>query len=423
MAGTQESDKNIDFKVSVILPAGGTGERFGCDQPKQYCKLLNKPLIHHTISAFYRLPWIHDIVVVVSPEYKSYINEIILGHFVRKVKVTEGSSTRHRSIHAGIKCLQKGKSEPKVVIIHDAVRPFVDEDIIKKVAVNATIYGASIFHLSNNYNNKISSIHSYRNKLVAGVTRPLVSTVISADDENLLLESLDRSKYVNSEMPQAFEWDILTTAYNNADVDDYDFGTECLLLAMKYTKTRAKLIPGPDNLWKVTYKKDLFAAESLLKEKLISVSVQFFPPSPDEVMVENFQSACNKKSLHFQVNNSHKYPCNSIINVYTDTTDITRNKLDIITADTCKKYPTFNIQDPDITPCVLHVFNGETLELDKVSDFMKSISEVQRDHKHILIVGILYLDDDLSRLSEMIVSLIWNRDQTLSGQSFIINRS
>ncbi|KAL8165254.1 UNVERIFIED_CONTAM: hypothetical protein K2H54_037080, partial [Gekko kuhli] len=52
---------------------------------------------------------------------------------------------------------------------------------------------------------------------------------------------------------------------------DLDYGTECLHLALKYSKTSAKLIEGPPDLWKVTYKKDLYAAESLIRGTCLSL--------------------------------------------------------------------------------------------------------------------------------------------------------
>ncbi|CAB4039501.1 Hypothetical predicted protein, partial [Paramuricea clavata] len=76
------------------------------------------------------------------------------------------------------------------------------------------------------------------------------------------------SKFVASEMPQAFQYDVILNAYRKCTQDDFDFGTECLHLAFKYSSVRAFLIDGPDYLWKVTYKKDIFAAEGIIKERL-----------------------------------------------------------------------------------------------------------------------------------------------------------
>ncbi|KAG8139051.1 hypothetical protein E2320_001826, partial [Naja naja] len=102
----------------------------------------------------------------------------------------------------------------------------------------------------------------------AGAIRPLVSTVIASTTEGCLDHSLDRAKYRASEMPQAFLFDKLLQAYLQCSDYDLDYGTECLHLALKYSKINAKLIEGPPDLWKVTYKWDLFAADCLIRDTI-----------------------------------------------------------------------------------------------------------------------------------------------------------
>ncbi|CAL8290124.1 unnamed protein product [Merluccius merluccius] len=234
------------FTVSVVLPAGGTGERTGLPTPKQFCTVLNRPLISYTIQAFERLSWIQHIVVVVAGESNALMTDIIQRFQHTKVRVVSGGATRHRSIFNGVRALDAGKSgaTPDVVIIHDAVRPFVEEDFLFEIAMAAKENGAS------------------------GAIRPLVSTVIATSSEDYLDHSLERSKYRASEMPQGFLYHVIYQAYQKCSEVDFDFGTECLQLALQHTGTQAKLIEGPPTLWKVTYKRDLAAAESIIKESL-----------------------------------------------------------------------------------------------------------------------------------------------------------
>ncbi|MED6280394.1 hypothetical protein CHARACLAT_010493, partial [Characodon lateralis] len=102
----------------------------------------------------------------------------------------------------------------------------------------------------------------------AGAIRPLVSTVIATTSEGYLDHSLERAKYRASEMPQGFRYDVIYQAYQRCTESDLEFGTECLQLALQYSGINAKLIDGPPTLWKVTYKRDLAAAESIIKETL-----------------------------------------------------------------------------------------------------------------------------------------------------------
>ncbi|KAK2880844.1 hypothetical protein QQF64_008839 [Cirrhinus molitorella] len=240
----------VDFPVAVVLPAGGCGERMGLPTPKQFCTILNRPLISYTIQSFERLSWIGTVVVVIAKENHDLMLNIVQKFNHTKVKVVHGGTTRHRSIFNGLQAFSNTTEstlpmpKPKVVIIHDAVRPFVEEDLLLKITLAAKEQGAS------------------------GAIRPLVSTVIATTSEGYLDHSLERAKYRASEMPQGFLYDIIFQAYQRCSEFDFDFGTECLHLALQYCGTSAKLVEGPPTLWKVTYKRDLAAAEAIIKETL-----------------------------------------------------------------------------------------------------------------------------------------------------------
>ncbi|XP_078084304.1 D-ribitol-5-phosphate cytidylyltransferase isoform X2 [Mustelus asterias] len=258
-------NRRLDFSVAAVLPAGGSGERMGTATPKQFCPLLQRPLISITLERFERVHWIKEIVVVVSKQNFELMNSIIEHYGHSRAIVVEGALTRHQSIFNGLKAFvvnQPHKSwpeKPEVVIIHDAVRPFVEEDILLRVATAAKEYGA------------------------AGAIRPLVSTVVATNPEGYLDHSLERAKYRASEMPQAFTFDIIYRAYQQCTDYDFEYGTECLHLALKYCGTSAKLIEGPPDLWKVTYKRDLYAAELIIKENL-SKSVCIFTGMQEEAV-------------------------------------------------------------------------------------------------------------------------------------------
>ncbi|XP_074692828.1 D-ribitol-5-phosphate cytidylyltransferase isoform X5 [Strix aluco] len=201
--------------VAAVLPAGGSGERLGGATPKQFCAVQGRPLVSYTVRAMERISWISNIIVVVSPENIETMKSIIEKYGHKRVMIVKGGITRHRSIFNGLKVFVENEfsnhllQKPEVVIIHDAVRPFVEEDILSKVVMAAKEYGA------------------------AGAIRPLVSTVIASAADGCLDHSLERARYRASEMPQAFLFDIIYEAYQQ-----------------------------------VTYKRDLYAAESIIKDNL-----------------------------------------------------------------------------------------------------------------------------------------------------------
>uniref|UniRef100_A0A4W5L306 D-ribitol-5-phosphate cytidylyltransferase n=1 Tax=Hucho hucho TaxID=62062 RepID=A0A4W5L306_9TELE len=232
----QTSDKlhNSNFREVTLLSLSTTSNN-----------VQNSLLVLDTA----RVPWIQSIVVVVAKESLDLMMDIIHRFHHRNVLVVHGGSTRHRSIFNGVRALSEGEDgtariKPKVVIIHDAVRPFVEEDFLLKITMAAKEQGA------------------------AGAIRPLVSTVIATTLEGYLDHSLERTMYRASEMPQGFIYDVIYQAYQRCSESDFEFGTECLHLALQYCGTNAKLIEGPPTLWKVTYKRDLAAAESIVKETL-----------------------------------------------------------------------------------------------------------------------------------------------------------
>ncbi|XP_029695056.1 D-ribitol-5-phosphate cytidylyltransferase isoform X2 [Takifugu rubripes] len=269
-AGTHRAT-SVDFPVCVVLPAGGTGERTGLQTPKQFWSFLERPLISYTIDAFERVSWIQDVVVVVAKENLDQMSGIVQRFGHRKVRVVTGGSTRHRSIYNGVQALAEDR--PEVVIIHDAVRPFVEEDFLSKITLAAKEHGA------------------------AGAIRPLVSTVIATTSEGFLDHSLERAKYRASETPQGFTYEVISQAYQRSSESDLEFGTECLHLALQHCHINAKLIPGPPTLWKVTYRWDLAAAGSIIKEPMLQSACVV---SGDSVHAATLITAL-QKALHMKL--------------------------------------------------------------------------------------------------------------------------
>uniref|UniRef100_A0A672M9T9 D-ribitol-5-phosphate cytidylyltransferase n=1 Tax=Sinocyclocheilus grahami TaxID=75366 RepID=A0A672M9T9_SINGR len=200
-----------------------------------------------------RLSWIGTVVVVVAKENHDLMLNIVQKFDHTKVNVVHGGTTRHRSIFNGLQAFCNTSNsltpKPKVVVIHDAVRPFVEEDLLLKITLAAKEQGAS------------------------GAIRPLVSTVIATTSEGYLDHSLERAKYRASEMPQGFLYDVIFQAYQRCSELDFEFGSECLHLALQYCGVNAKLIEGPPTLWKVRNKRfDLLLNIVIFSSETLSMS-------------------------------------------------------------------------------------------------------------------------------------------------------
>lgn len=228
-------------------------------EPKQYQLVCDKPLIFHTVSAFLRLKWIDQIIVAAPADSVAKMERILSPLVSRQQKRFDcipGGSSRHRSIREALTFIEESRRRispeapalPDMVIVHDGARPIIDGDTLHQLVSNCEQWGA------------------------AGVVCRLTSTILSAKAVNPQLltmgTALDRGKYWASETPQAFRYALLVEAYNKCTEHELEHNTECLDLVQRHTKTTARLIQvDPSLYFKVTYRKDLYAADNVLKER------------------------------------------------------------------------------------------------------------------------------------------------------------
>src|SRR5690625_5290318 len=125
--------------IAIIL-ASGKGSRFGSNTPKQFVRLAGKPVIQYTIEAFQEANNIHDIIIVTRNEYIDFVYELVNKNNYSKVaKVISGGAERFHSTFAALNAITDKEAN---LIIHDAVRPFVSEEIINKCITGLDEYNA-----------------------------------------------------------------------------------------------------------------------------------------------------------------------------------------------------------------------------------------------------------------------------------------
>ncbi|KAM5271572.1 D-ribitol-5-phosphate cytidylyltransferase [Ctenodactylus gundi] len=336
----------------------------GVGTPKQFCPVLGRPLISYTLQAMERVCWIKDIVVAVTGDNMEAMKGIIQKYQHKRVSLVEAGVTRHRSIFNGLKALAEDQpdstlSRPKVVIIHDAVRPFVEEDVLFRVVTAAKEHGA------------------------AGAIRPLVSTVISPSTDGCLDHSLDRARHRASEMPQAFLFDVIFEAYQQCSDYDLDYGTECLHLALKYRHTKAKLVEGPPDLWKVTYKRDLYAAESIIKETISQEIYIVMDAKEEKARVGHLLEEVLKSEL---------------------------NHIKITFGALC--HAGRDLQDSNIKQCYSFVsLNFMTTDSQETQRLLSGLDESNFSILYpVVVVSVHFLDFNVGSLSQKMESLMWIRE-------------
>ena len=218
------------MKVSAIIPAAGSGERFG--EEKQFKLLSGRPLFFHTLKLFLQSDYIDEIIVAVpSANVDSTHRDVLSMSAGKPVKVVAGGTRRQDSVKNGI---DVSDSDSTLVCIHDAARPFVTENLIQR---------------------SISACE-FADGAVVGI--PSKDTV-KFSENGLVKETLDREKIWLAQTPQCFHKNKLLQALDHAETENLTGTDESALMeAMGFS---IKLVEGESNNFKITTKDDWTRAE------------------------------------------------------------------------------------------------------------------------------------------------------------------
>lgn len=129
-------------QYNVIIVAGGTGSRMLSSTPKQFIEIKGKPILIHTIEKFIEFDEFINIIVCVHKDYITDANFMLAEYFPEKnIQTVVGGETRFHSVKNGLNCI---KNKNDIVGIHDAARPFVSSETIKRCFESAAIQGNAI---------------------------------------------------------------------------------------------------------------------------------------------------------------------------------------------------------------------------------------------------------------------------------------
>jgi 2-C-methyl-D-erythritol 4-phosphate cytidylyltransferase len=216
-----------------VLVAAGAGTRLGDEQPKAFAALGGRPLLAESLERLERSGWVDAIVVVAPPGWEEPV--ILLAEEVVAAKVSAvvpGGATRAESVRAG---LDEVPASALVVIVHDAARPLVEDDVIERV----------IAPLAEGWDGAVPAL-------------PLADTVKRVKGHEVV-ETLDRADLVAVQTPQAFRAETLRAAVSG----DLAGATDCASLVER-TGGRVRVVAGDPRLLKVTTRDDLRDVERLL---------------------------------------------------------------------------------------------------------------------------------------------------------------
>lgn len=132
------------MNIAVIF-AGGSGVRMGAGMPKQFLEINGKPIIIHTLDNFQNSPSIDKIYISCKSDYIETLKDLTRRFAITKVcGIVEGGNTGQDSIYNALSAAYSENDHDSIVLIHDGVRPFVSEEVIKKNIESVMKYGSGI---------------------------------------------------------------------------------------------------------------------------------------------------------------------------------------------------------------------------------------------------------------------------------------
>jgi len=216
--------------VAAVVVAAGRGTRAGGGAPKQYRLVHGAPVIRHALALFAIHPDVDLVQPVIHCDDAARFAEASAGLDVRPVAF--GGATRQISVRAGLEALEK--EAPRIVLVHDAARPFTSPALISR-AIAAAAGGAAVPGLA------------------------LTDTIKAVDAEGRVIDTIDRSRLRAVQTPQAFAFDALLAAHRRALLAGRDDFTDDAALA-EWAGMTVRLFEGETGNMKLTTDEDFARA-------------------------------------------------------------------------------------------------------------------------------------------------------------------
>ncbi len=235
-------EEHNSMNIAIIF-AGGTGQRMNLkSKPKQFLELYQKPIIIYTLEHFEQHEMIDGIIVVCVEGWIKYCQKLVDKFGITKVKaIVPGADTGFLSRYNGVKKASELYDADTVCLMHDGVRPLIDQDIITRNIESVLEYGSAV--------------------TVVPATETI--TLIGAEGDNRIAGIIDRSKCQMARAPQSFRLgDLLQAheeAFNSGEKDCID--TASLMLDRGYDIYTVE--GSPENI-KITTPTDFYTFKAMM---------------------------------------------------------------------------------------------------------------------------------------------------------------
>jgi 2-C-methyl-D-erythritol 4-phosphate cytidylyltransferase len=233
------------MRIHAILLAGGSGDRFGAEMPKQFVRLAGDPIILRSLRTV-AAAGVDRLVIVAHPDWvtetQSALDSAGLGI---PATVVAGGQTRNESTRNGLEAL--GADDDDIVVVHDAVRPLVPVEVVIR-AIEPVVAG-----LADSTDTVI----------------PSADTLVIVDGDDVV-EIPDRSRYRRGQTPQVFRKRVLAAAYAAAAAaGDLTATDDCSLVLRYVPGARVLAVPGDEVNLKITTRIDLVLADRMLQMRAV----------------------------------------------------------------------------------------------------------------------------------------------------------
>lgn len=224
--------------IWAVIPAAGSGSRFGADVPKQYLTVNGSTVLEIAVERLLRCPGMQRVIVAVNAADERWRALPLLAD--RRVQTVAGGAERADSVLAGLHALAGNAGSDDWVLVHDAARPCVAVQSIEAMLAELAAHP------------------------VGGIMAvPVADTLKRADADNHIGETVDRDGLWAAQTPQLFRYGLLLQALESALADKAAITDEAS--AMERAGHRAALYPGDSSNIKITRPADLALARLILE--------------------------------------------------------------------------------------------------------------------------------------------------------------
>lgn len=231
------TNKSMPISFHVLIAAGGTGQRFSDQLPKQYWKINGKTILRHTIEKFLQIDGLASLKVIIHPDHKSLYDDAVKG--LNLSEPCYGGNDRKDSIYNGLKSLSD-ISDKDIILLHDAARPFFEPSDVANM------------------------LHELQSNEAATLCSSIANTLYNISEESYP----DRNDLKSIQTPQGFHYGCIVKAHET--YKDQAF-TDDTSLVKALGKDIRYIDSSPLN-FKITTQEDFKLAESLMNQNTVTRS-------------------------------------------------------------------------------------------------------------------------------------------------------